>query len=347
MKGVVLAVALIVAVSCICVEAANPNTQKKKWIKPKMSNTRMIRAKIVPRGFFQEQQQPQSFAPKPTIFKKSGSPTCTFSGSAGLCIDHTACTGQGGTAHSGLCSGAANIQCCVMPVVVAAGTACTAQVPVSGSAGPLQPNFAKVDTRSEATIATLHPKVANIFRALVNGAAAYGYNIRLISGMRTYAQQSALYAQGRTAKGPVVTNAPAGWSNHNFGLAADIGVFDGNNYVPESPIYAKVGPIGVALGLEWGGSWTSIKDMPHYEYPPAWSKGGGESAMLAGLRARHAANKDVLDASDNVPVGTIPPVGGAGPTKATAGTCQNSSGCGAGKLFAASGCGSLQCCVSN
>jgi len=46
--------------------------------------------------------------------------------------------------------------------------------------------------------------------------------LKLISGLRTYEEQDALYAQGRTAPGPKVTNAPGGHSNHNFGLAFDM-----------------------------------------------------------------------------------------------------------------------------
>nr|WP_295770097.1 M15 family metallopeptidase [Rhodoferax sp.] len=42
--------------------------------------------------------------------------------------------------------------------------------------------------------------------------------------MRSCAEQDALYAQGRTAPGNKVTNAKSGDSNHNFGIAFDIGV---------------------------------------------------------------------------------------------------------------------------
>ena len=41
-------------------------------------------------------------------------------------------------------------------------------------------------------------------------------------GIRTVAQQNALYAQGRTAPGAIVTDAPGGSSAHNFGLAVDL-----------------------------------------------------------------------------------------------------------------------------
>lgn len=30
----------------------------------------------------------------------------------------------------------------------------------------------------------------------------------------------------------------------------------------------KLGPIGISLGLEWGGSWTRKKDYPHFQIKP-------------------------------------------------------------------------------
>ncbi|MDP9139514.1 MAG: M15 family metallopeptidase [Pseudomonadota bacterium] len=110
-----------------------------------------------------------------------------------------------------------------------------------------------VDTRSEKVIATLLPEVHAIARALVQRAAQNGIRIKLISGLRSYAEQDALYARGRTQPGPKVTNARAGYSNHNFGIAFDIGVFEGTKYLAESVKYKAVGALGMDLGLEWGG----------------------------------------------------------------------------------------------
>ena len=41
-------------------------------------------------------------------------------------------------------------------------------------------------------------------------------------GFRTFALQDALYAQGRTTPGAIVTNAKGGQSPHNYGLAVDV-----------------------------------------------------------------------------------------------------------------------------
>lgn len=151
-----------------------------------------------------------------------------------------------------------------------------------------------VDERSERTIATLLPELWPYARALVLQAHAAGIVIKVISGLRSYDEQNALYAKGRTAPGPVVTNARGGYSNHNFGIAFDIGVWEGGKYLGDSPKYKAVGVIGTELGLEWGGNWKTIKDQPHYQLRPAWATELSERDMLAQLRARMAAGRAVF-----------------------------------------------------
>lgn len=151
-----------------------------------------------------------------------------------------------------------------------------------------------VDARSLKNIETLLPEVRPYALALVNAAKEQGITIKVISGTRTYAEQDALYDQGRTKPGPRVTNARAGFSNHNFGLAFDCGVFEGATYKPESPLYKVVGSIGKSLGLEWGGSWASFSDEPHFQLRPQWATGENESKMLAELRQRKEAGLPVF-----------------------------------------------------
>lgn len=143
-----------------------------------------------------------------------------------------------------------------------------------------------VDSRSEKAIATLLPDVQPLARALVQKAALNGIRIKIISGLRTYAEQDALYAQGRTAPGSIVTNAKGGYSNHNFGIAFDVGVFEGSSYLGESPKYKAVGVLGMELGLEWGGNWKNMVDQPHFQLRPAWAQEMNEKQMLAELRNR-------------------------------------------------------------
>lgn len=151
-----------------------------------------------------------------------------------------------------------------------------------------------VDPRSEKCIATLLPEVQPLARALVHKAAEHGITIKVISGTRSYAEQDALYAQGRTAPGAKVTNARGGQSNHNFGIAFDIGIFEGNRYLGDSPKYKAIGALGMDLGLEWGGSWKTIVDQPHYQLRPTWAKQMTEREMLAELRNRVAAGAAIF-----------------------------------------------------
>ena len=151
----------------------------------------------------------------------------------------------------------------------------------------------QANARSERLIATLLPHVRPYARALYFKARDNGIAIHIISGTRTYAEQDALYAQGRTSAGDIVTNARGGHSNHNFGIAFDIGVFSGNRYLPESPLYKAVGALGMELGLEWGGNWKTIVDQPHFQLRPGWADGMSDRAMLAELRRRTQQGEDI------------------------------------------------------
>jgi peptidoglycan L-alanyl-D-glutamate endopeptidase CwlK len=155
-----------------------------------------------------------------------------------------------------------------------------------------------LDDRSERNLATLHPdiqkRVATFISAAKNIAQPLGLDVRIISALRSYAEQDAIYAQGRTTPGRIVTNARAGHSNHNFGLSVDIGIFKGKAYLDEHALYDELGPLGESLGLEWGGRWKKIVDKPHYQFRPPWATGMTESEMLASLRQRVADRIDIL-----------------------------------------------------
>jgi len=162
-----------------------------------------------------------------------------------------------------------------------------------GPAAAAATDMAPADARSEGHIATLLPEVRPLARALVHKAAAMGIQIRIISGFRTYEAQAALYAQGRTSPGRVVTNARPGYSNHNFGIAFDVGVFEGSRYLGESPKYKAVGALGIDIGLEWGGSWKTLVDEPHFQLRPPWAASMAERQMLAELRTRRTTEAPV------------------------------------------------------
>ena len=120
------------------------------------------------------------------------------------------------------------------------------------------------DFNTELKINTLHPKVRDKAREFINKAEKEGIKLRITSGFRTYAEQDALYAQGRTKGGSIVTNAKAGQSSHNFGTAIDVvPIVNGNaNWKAD---WNKIATIGKSVGFSWGGDWNSFKDKPHFE----------------------------------------------------------------------------------
>jgi peptidoglycan L-alanyl-D-glutamate endopeptidase CwlK len=116
--------------------------------------------------------------------------------------------------------------------------------------------------------------VARKFLAAVIDA---GIDAKITSGNRSWAEQDALFARR-----PQVTKARGGFSNHNFGIAWDIGIFKSGAYLPESPFYARAGAIGRKQGLEWGGDWRSFKDEPHCNLKTGLTMAQLRSAFLKG-----------------------------------------------------------------
>jgi peptidoglycan L-alanyl-D-glutamate endopeptidase CwlK len=86
------------------------------------------------------------------------------------------------------------------------------------------------DGRSEANVQTLLPAAQRKAREFMKCVGDAGVTIKIISGTRTFAEQDALYRKGRDLPGPKVTNARGGASNHNFGVAWDIGIFQNGQY---------------------------------------------------------------------------------------------------------------------
>jgi peptidoglycan L-alanyl-D-glutamate endopeptidase CwlK len=132
-----------------------------------------------------------------------------------------------------------------------------------------------IDDRSAKNILTLIHRAREPFEKFLRlakaTAATMGCDYVAISGNRTWDEQKALYAQGRTAPGKKVTNAKPGSSWHNFGIALDFGVFRDGAYLDSSDaelarrVHVACSKHAKACGLEWGGSWRTFKDIPHYQ----------------------------------------------------------------------------------
>jgi LysM repeat protein len=139
----------------------------------------------------------------------------------------------------------------------------------SPAAPTLEPVTRPYAAVSAQRLSTLHPRLAELGTRLLGQCAAAGLALMVTQGLRTMEEQDALYAQGRTTPGKIVTNARAGQSYHNFGLAFDVLVLDAMGKAQWSashPGWRQAGLAGEALELEWGGRWTSFKDLPHFQF---------------------------------------------------------------------------------
>lgn len=135
-----------------------------------------------------------------------------------------------------------------------------------------------MDKPTQTQIAKLHPTIREEVTKIIQEcdlALTGKAKVRITQGLRTFAEQEALYVQGRTKPGKIVTKAKAGQSVHNFGFAIDIClIIDGkiaswetakdwdNDQVAD---WYECVKIFAKHGWEWGGNWKTFKDMPHFD----------------------------------------------------------------------------------
>lgn len=135
-----------------------------------------------------------------------------------------------------------------------------------------------MDKISVDRVQLLHPAVRESAMKILKAAETVltgNAVLRYAYTMRTWAEQTALFAIGRTVPGKKVTDAPAGKSWHNYGLAFDIVLivdgktaswdtlkdFDGDKKADWMEIVA----LAKAEGWEWGGDWRKLIDKPHFQ----------------------------------------------------------------------------------
>jgi peptidoglycan L-alanyl-D-glutamate endopeptidase CwlK len=112
---------------------------------------------------------------------------------------------------------------------------------------------------------------------LLARCAALEIDLLITDVWRSTEDQAAIYAQGRTAPGRIVTYARPGTSKHEHteqgqpaSLAFDVAFVsersrDGTpTSVEWSGPWDVVGAIGEWCGLKWGGRWVR-PDRPHFE----------------------------------------------------------------------------------
>lgn len=114
----------------------------------------------------------------------------------------------------------------------------------------------------------LDPRFRDIFVKWRDRCKAEGLDLLITCTLRSNAEQDELYAIGRTKPGKKVTNAQAGQSAHNYGLALDFVPLENGKpaWSDSHPAWRKAGNIATDLGLEWAGNWHgNMREFPHIQ----------------------------------------------------------------------------------
>jgi peptidoglycan L-alanyl-D-glutamate endopeptidase CwlK len=117
-------------------------------------------------------------------------------------------------------------------------------------------------------------------RRILMAMAAAGFAMRVVYGVRTDAEQQALYQQGRALPGKIVTMKDGihTRSNHQthsdgYSWAVDCCFLDDPQLPGTEEMWsanrpwALYGALGESLGLVWGGRWHAPVDLAHLEVP--------------------------------------------------------------------------------
>ena len=134
------------------------------------------------------------------------------------------------------------------------------------------------DKHTDKRILELHPDIRITVAEYINlMESKHGMKVRVTGNpYRTFEEQDELYAKGRTKPGKIVTNARAGESYHNYGLAIDvveIKPYFGYEKGYDQSRWSLIGKEGKAMGFEWGGDFKTIVDKPHLQMTFGYSEG--------------------------------------------------------------------------
>ena len=117
------------------------------------------------------------------------------------------------------------------------------------------------------SINDLLPQVQTMCIHFIEKCHTEGIEVIITSTFRDFEAQNALYAQGRTSSGKRVTNAKGGDSFHNHRVAFDfVPVVNGKAVWNDEKLFEHCGVIAESYGLEWGGRFKSIHDLPHCQW---------------------------------------------------------------------------------
>jgi len=118
----------------------------------------------------------------------------------------------------------------------------------------------------------LSPRFLPLAVELLARLTEAGIPVLIIDTLRTPEEHAANLAKG------------VSWTTHSKHLDGDaidicpFAIYDAHGpdkllWDANDPIWQRIGPIGEALGLRWGGRWAKQRDMGHFEYQPLPSMG--------------------------------------------------------------------------
>lgn len=118
---------------------------------------------------------------------------------------------------------------------------------------------------NEQKLSKVHPRVKDLALSFL---ADVDVDVMITHGLRTFAEQAALYAKGRTAAGKIVTYAQAGRSYHNYGLAIDFVPLNLKKQAiwnTTDERWERAIKVAESKGFESGARWEKLKDYPHLQ----------------------------------------------------------------------------------
>ena len=141
----------------------------------------------------------------------------------------------------------------------------------------------KLSERSLNNLKNVHPDLVKVIKTAITNSPV---DFTVTCGLRTTAEQRAIYAKGRTKPGPIVTKADGvkNLSNHQdeadgkkdgLGSAVDLyPFFLGKVQVDHKDTVARLRDIAahikktaneLGIAIEWGGDWVKMFDPPHFQ----------------------------------------------------------------------------------
>jgi len=148
----------------------------------------------------------------------------------------------------------------------------------------------RIDSITIQRAEKLHPRIKPAVFECLSKCIDLKVPVRIVQGLRTFGEQSAIYGNGRTAEqliikgidgkfanpsAKIVSNAAPGSSFHNYGISIDFCLLRGDKQISWNrnedldgdgeKDWMEVVNLFMLKGFEWGGNWTSFPDYPHFQ----------------------------------------------------------------------------------